>query len=189
MVIEGDTRASYAYSISQDTFVVLDDFVPPEGPAITSAQFATDGSSITVTFGAETNKALRPSAKFNCPFVFEFVQASESSCYWTDTKTVVIYPPPRNPEIVPGSTITLLANKVKAACTRPASECSGSTWHYSATQNVQVSSPATPLYPSVTFSAPSSIGSCLNLVLSLAASTGNGGRVWTSRTFTVVSNN
>ena len=48
-----------------------------------------------------------------------------------------------------------------------------------------IEAPAVPLLPTVLLSLPTQCGACNNLKLDLSASTGNGGRPWTSVVFNV----
>ena len=104
----------------------------------------------------------------------------EAQCSWTDTATVVIYPA-GNRLIGVGERVNITSgSELKAFCTQVDSSLCLSWKALPVTAAVVVRAPDSPLRPVVRISSPSVIGSCDAYVLDFLASTGSGGRDWTS---------
>lgn len=73
-----------------------------------------------------------------------------------------------------GNTAMLLGSKIKARCASGSTLCSQYT--YSATANVTITKPTSPLVPSPVLSYASTISSCAAMVVDASGSTGSGGR-------------
>ncbi len=160
---------------------------PLPAPSLSKAIFANDGSSITVTFDAETNRGGTLSS-FVCSNILDFACASSSKCQWQDASTIIAFVNSNAQCVKPGDTLGLSTTAmIRARCTASNGVCaSQSTWPISDVKSgLMVLSPITAVLPSVVITLPSTIGSCTSLTMDLSSSTGNGGRSWSNSSIIV----
>jgi hypothetical protein len=170
---------------------VLSASTQPPPPALTRAQFAADGSYLTIGFSAATNKA-GLSTTFACSALFDFVCAATSKCQWIDASTVRAYVA-GNTCTRPGAVLKLKQdNALKAKCLATGDDGSGractgyDTWLTAPVgSGMQISAPANALAPAVSISAPAVLGGCDDLRLDISSSVGSGGRAWSNVTAAV----
>ena len=153
-------------------------------PSMVSCQFSDSGHSISARFDSPTDQAPSRTVSWACDQLFIFDGASLSTCVWLDSKSVRITFPVVDDAgsavklVIPGDNVTLKGNTLRAFCTRSADLCSANP---TAEQlALKTSAPINPLAPTVVVTAPSTLGSCLNLTLDAAGSYGNGGRLYSS---------
>lgn len=158
--------------------------VQPIPPVMSSAQFASDGASVRVTFNSPTNRGGVSNLLPNCHNFFAFAGLSSTSrCVWLDDFTVDIFASGNGGPVV-GDSLVVKPNKIKAACTI-STGCS--SWNYTSTHAVMISSASNPLTPNVAISGPSEVGACDSVSIDIGRSSGGGGRDWASIIFKVES--
>jgi hypothetical protein len=188
----GPSAAEFDLTYSNGQVInVLSASAQPPPPALTRAQFAADGSYLTIALSAATNKA-GLSTTFTCSALFDFVCASTSKCQWIDASTVRAY--------VAGTTCTRPGavlklkqdNALQAKCLATGDDGSGractgyDTWLTAPVgSGMQIYAPANAVAPAVSISAPAVLGGCDDLRLDISSSTGSGGRAWANVTAAV----
>jgi hypothetical protein len=182
---------SSRYSIvfqSGHNLAVLGKLDVPAVPTLKSATFKSDGSAVIVTFDAATNMA-GYSSGFVCSTVLNFVGVAAAACQWTDASTITVYPSNSVPDaqkLVVTSPIQLIAgNGVRAACSYAATTCL--SWETAAAVEVLIAAPATRIRPVLSLSLPTTLSGCTAMTLDFSASSGSGGRRWSTPTFSVIS--
>jgi len=190
LVLGGAAAGDYSVVFTTGRAVSISTtFVPPSAPVLQSAKFSTSGSLVTVTFDSATDRNLNTATSFVCCSIFSFNTCTASTCFWSSASKVTIYPSATGTVLTVGSSLSLLTSTLRPECTVTDDISNCSTWDYATAATVVVAAPANPVNPVVSMSVPATIGSCLDLVISLTSSTGNGGRAWSSRVFTVTSSN
>jgi hypothetical protein len=102
-------------------------------------------------------------------------------CQWnSDAKTLQVLPSASDMRFNIGSYVFIKGNNLRARCPITVSTAECSLWPPSATQQCKILAPNTDTIPVVSISAPSSVGPCDDFLVDLSASTGFGGRDWTS---------
>lgn len=151
------------YSSSSPTGTILYSSAPPDPPVLNTAVFAASGASVTITFSSQTDYAatvLTTDVNWACSVVFTFLGSDETSCSWIDSLTVVAtFPANENAVLLePLGIVALNENATRAACSAE-NTAACPDYLYSIASNVTSASPASPVSPSVVWSAPSAIGS------------------------------
>jgi hypothetical protein len=185
----GMEKPKYAVNsiFNDSSFQVVSSDTPLPAPKLLEVIFSNDGSSMSATFDTITDYG-GLSTRFSCAALFDFACVSSSICQWVSTNEIEIAVTPMNSCVKPGDTLSLLAsNQIRAAC--PKSTCSShATWATSIRSNVIVQAPEIPTIPSLTITAPKTVGTCSFYTMDLTSSTGNGGRDWQNVTISVSSN-
>eukprot|EP01038_Epipyxis_sp_PR26KG_P005469 gene5469-7572_t len=165
---------------------VISSETEPPTPVLSSAQFSSDGSFITIEFDADTNRG-GVSTNFICNKLFDFTCASTSSCSWTDPSTVNAYiAPPSGTSssncVSFGSRLAIISSaKIKAACLASKVTCSSDSWEIvSNSSSVAIQNAIVPIVPKINIIAPSVIGSCQSLTVDASSSSGSGSRSWSN---------
>jgi sugar lactone lactonase YvrE len=159
-------------------------------PLMVSCQFSDSGHSITVRFDSPTDKVPSSSVSWVCDQLFIFDGAILSACLWLDSKSVRITFPVVDDVhstvklVIPGDPVTLKEKTLRAFCSRSADLCSANPTAEQIT--LTTTAPSNPLPPTVVITAPSTLGSCLNLTLDASGSYGNGGRLYSSVKWSVI---
>ena len=179
-----NTAYSVAFRNEVDSFLVLTRSQVPPAPTALSAVFSSSGNNILVTFDSQTNQmGSKGSAAFVCSTMFTVTDTAAGSCQWRSSSAVVYTPPP-NSILAPGSTMLFLGNKVKARCTlKPESGCNG--WTFSDAKILTVQAASNGLAPTVRLSTPTVLYECNDLSMDFSSSTGSGNRAWTRVSFAV----
>jgi hypothetical protein len=200
VTLQGTSHAEFSSVFAQNisTFTVLSRLVAPPAPKLLAAAFSKTGSFVTVTFDSATDQA-GLSVPFTCSHLLTFSYANMSTCLWTGTANVLVYPyykrqlltytglaeyNQQSSKVVAlrtGSLVTLLASKLKAQCT--VTSCT--SWAYAASASIRVLPSAAGTSPSLTISSPLILGTCDHLVLDLTSSSNDGGRNWQNLTVVV----
>jgi hypothetical protein len=185
--LEGIDSSKYTIIYANgDGITVNGPEVAVAGPVITLAQFSDDGTYVNILLSFESDEAYLPTA-FVCSEILEFENADTSQCVWQSGASIAVFSNFYS-TLLPGHTITLLPDKLKAACTDPRGACDG--WTYSPTQVVTVVSPDKPISPYVSLSGPTKIPHCSSISLNHFSSEGSaGGRSWTTFNVSVISSN
>jgi hypothetical protein len=195
-VLSGTNAAQFFASSA--VFQLLSSYEEPIAPVLTSADFSSNGISITIRFDSETDygstssrTALAESASVSpwaCDLLFTFDGASDSACAWLTSSLVrATFSTSANIDtsafIVPGGVVTLVADQVKAACGEGVSDCG--SYAYAASSSVTSEASSSPDSPVIIWNVPLVLGNCDNLTLDATGSYGNGGRPWASIAFSV----
>ena len=103
-------------------------------------------------------------------------------CQWTDSQTVYAYVSGGLNCAAPGDFVYMKESAaIKAACQSSSGVCpSHSNWPNATRTAIQIKQPLSTMPPVLVISMPRTIGACDSLSLDLTASTGNGGRDWSS---------
>eukprot|EP00605_Chrysophyceae_sp_TOSAG23-4_P000074 GSChrysophyteH1.ASY1.ANO1.76.1 assembled CDS len=162
----------------------------PPIPTLSSAAFSDDGGSVEVLFDSDTDMSKMTAREFPCASLLDFRGSASSICSWRSESIIEIFPTGflADDKLEIGSTVTLLAGKVKARCNSDeafADPCAG--WGYMPEGTITVDAPVNAIIPDVVISAPSLVGPCHSLPVDLLSSHGSGGREWSSVTFFVSS--
>ena len=162
---------------------------PTPPPAVVSAEFSNDGSSMALTFDNPTDEGatvLSTSySTFACSEILDFPGASEAACLWeSNTALLVQLSADANELIQVGDDVVLLANTIKAQCL--SGTCTSNL--YSSRTTLVLAMPSNPAQPTASLSASRRIGSCDDIELDPTGSDGAGGRSWQSVKWTVTSN-
>jgi hypothetical protein len=181
VTLTGATAAEYSVEYaSTNTLTVVAVGRPLPAPVLTTAQFSDDGSYVAVAFDSNTDRG-KLSTRFPCNALFTFACATTSSCLWTSSREVRVYldsstgcAAVQSPLSVDASTTVL-----KAQC--QSTSCETTSWPAADASTVlTIAAPASAIAPTVSVSAPSTIGDCDSLMLDVSASSGSGGREWAS---------
>eukprot|EP01040_Poterioochromonas_malhamensis_P014220 gene14220-15723_t len=170
-------------TVSQMDVTVTDTLIP----TLQSAMLSSDGRYCVISFSVQTDKG-GYSYSFPCTNLFTFSGDSLATCYWQDSSTIVIYPDlttdPLNALSV-GSIIMLsIVNNIYSVCPTGVTNCEPAM-AFPQTQIVEA--PLNPVTPTVVFNAPSAISGCASWTVDLTASSGDGGRGWSSKQIVVTS--
>jgi len=182
--VVNNTMYGIAFRGGINSFVVLTRAQAPPSPAVLSAIFSPAGNNILVSFDSPTNRAAwLVSASFACNTMFTVSDVGAGTCQWS-SNTVLVYTPPANSVVVPGSTMLFLGNRLKALCTlTPASSCNG--WPFSDAKILTVQTSAGAVVPTVQLSTPAVLNECNSLSMDFSSSTGAGNRAWSRVAFSV----
>jgi hypothetical protein len=160
---------------------------PPSPPQLQSAVFATDGSSVTITFDSATDHSTAAGAAV-CSETFAFPGAAHATCRWTSNAVVLVTFAAYDgtvPYAQPGDMLTLHPGAVKAKCDVGA-DCSA--YVSNPEQQLVIAAPASPVKPNVVVSLPSRVAYCANITIDASLSSGHGGRDWHSVSWVVRAN-
>jgi hypothetical protein len=172
--------SSTQYSVSYpngNTFTVLEMAASPNPPVCLTAFFSDNGGSIIFTFDIPTNRGQLPQ-NFQCTLLLLLSPSfSSRNCYWMDDQNLLMF---TNSDADPtiGSPVTLLSQRLKAACAPVGINCS--SWKSNSEQILTIQKPKNPISPTVQLIAPSTIGPCTSFPVDLTGSGGSGGRSWKS---------
>jgi hypothetical protein len=185
------------------SFDIISSATQPSAPQISTGRFSSDATTVAITFDSATDRGVKSKgsgtisahSSFVCSAMFastaqstgSSVDLSSTLCAWSSDGRMVSMSMNSYSVLIPGDSITLLANTVKAACPSSISASVCASWNYSSTSSATVSSPSSPLLPVVKISVPASIGSCDSLLLDVSESSGYGGRKWKSSSVSVLS--
>lgn len=181
--LAGESAEEYSVKFVQgNAITVLSSTEEPITPLLTSAIFANDGSSVTISFNSPTNRGMFVNF-FACSSLFSSAVLSAARCQWvSDTSINVIA---TESSISIGEPISLKANSVKAKCIASALACL--KWKSSSSSSVIVAAPPVPTIPIINIVAPALIGPCSSLLLDLTGSLGGGGRPFKTLSISVSS--
>ena len=153
---------------------------PLPSPNLLSVVFGNNGASFAIGFDTDTDQAGIVANYWPCSQLFVFPGSNYTTCSWSDSATVtgkfgVIVP--TKPYLSPGQSLTMLGGRLRATCLVPGLPRCQLNFATNAT-TVTVSSPSTPLVPSIVLIMPTQVGGCADLKLDLSATIGSGGRPW-----------
>ena len=161
---------------------------------LSSAVFSRDGSFVTVSFSAPTDRGGTAST-FQCNLLFVFLCVESAVCRWENAYTVsgFFFNSISSACAVPGDTIAIAPGAaIRAFCDITVRNCS--SVHKWATVAIPSSVVIqTPDYSSsfavVAISSPSTVRDCDDLVIDAMSSYGSGGRSWRNMSVLVESSN
>ena len=183
--ISGPSADQYIIQyVTSPLFAVISSDRAPTTPTLSSAQFTSNGVSITAVFSADTDKGLFTASYFPCSAIFQFPGSGSAVCQWMSLSSVNIVLG-SDGQVQVGQPLTLLPGKVKASCVTTADLCK--KWNFAASVSVTVTAPSNAMTPIVIIFSPAIIGACDTYSLDLSNSEGSGGRTWSNVTFSVSS--
>lgn len=183
--ISGPSASQYIIEyVTSPLFSVISNDKAPTTPTLSSAQFSSDGLTITAVFSADTDKGRITVSYFPCSSIFRFPGSGSAVCQWSSLSIVNIVLG-SDGKVQVGQALTLLPGQVKAACVSTADLCK--KWNFAATVLVTVTAPSNAMTPIVIIIAPRIIGPCDTYSLDLSNSEGSGGRTWSNVTYSVTS--
>lgn len=195
--LSGDSASEFnVVFVNRNDFTVIALSMPPAVPALTSVRFSGDGTYLSATFDADTNKASISLSSFACSDLFSFSGVAGATCSWESPSLIVINLG-NVASIAVGGTVTLLGVSsstfnITALCLNvlatPGTTACKDYGVISRTERI-VLVPLDAVVPVVGISAPSGIGSCDQFTMDLSSSTGTGGRAFTSISFVVTASN
>ena len=176
-------RSASEYTTEMYSVEILSSLSKIPAPDMVSCRFSDSGQSAVVQFRSPTDSAGFAAGTWPCSSLFSFINADKSTCSWIDSEAVsmtfgVVGVIDNYQYLIPGNTVTLLPNLLRAFCTRSRSFCSVNPTTNK--QTTTVLEPLNPASPTVILSAPSYISSCSNLSLDATASYGDGGRLYSA---------
>ncbi len=181
VAVSGTAGSEYTLITSgSSTIKVLSTNAEPAAPIMQSAVFSNDGTYFTVYFDSSTNQPVN----IFCNSIFAFNGVGSSTCVWDENRSSLrIYP---TSDLTVGNSIALKAFKIQAYCTDLVTKCQNWSKYSSATTVILLAPFAAGLtLPTVSISAPNTIGTCTSLTLDMTASLGAAGRPWLSAKLTV----
>jgi hypothetical protein len=155
-------------------------------PYISSALFDYSGSRILITFSTPTDSGqsilglTAVLTTWKCNLLFVFDGATEASCLWRNSKTVIVtlnYFHQSSRLILPGGPIELLPDVIKGVCVEKSSSICQS-YPYTPTSLIYSSVAKTHVLPQATLLMPSQHLLCQDLIIDPTQSYGHGNRVW-----------
>jgi hypothetical protein len=186
VVPSGTSAVEYSvvYGNNRDSFNIISADTEPPLPVYNQAIFSSDGSIVTLTFDARTDKGLQDTI-FDCQDLLEFSGKADATCEWSvDGSQIYIYLPSTS-TLTPGDPIDTVANKIKAFCTSTNADDCRDVWASVQVVTVNIDAPVDSMKPVVVISAPKVVGGCDSLAFDLSSSLNNGGRAWSSKSFSV----
>eukprot|EP01033_Poteriospumella_lacustris_P011065 gene11065-7872_t len=170
-----------SYQQASVTLSIVNVNLAPPVPKISRILFSDDLLKLLVVFNVATDQGASrfTSASFNCSAIVLYPGATGSVCSWINTTTLVasLSQIGSGSGPVPGDTVTLRPNIVKAAC-----ESSTSCGSYATVPrtSLSLSSADDPAIPSPVLVGPLSVSICSDITLNPMGSTGSGYRSWSS---------
>jgi hypothetical protein len=182
--ISGTDRAHY--SNVNATIILRSSLTTPSPPTLQSAVFSSDGLRVSISLDSASDRGATTitnyASTFTCSQLLTFSGASLCNCIWSSTSviTATISSTSSTASLLTvGSNITLQQNKIKAVCSF------GLTCAYANASYVIVTSPSSPIVPTVALVTAGKIGGCDSIVIDPTASVGSGGRQWKSVSWAV----
>lgn len=179
------SQTQLLYNLSAHTsFRLFATDTPLPVPVVSRAQFTSEGSAILVSFNVPTDRAVGPNA-FKCSVLFNFSGSQAAACLWLNDAVVRVVPR-ASAVMVVGSVVTLLPSVIRSACLTGSSPNACLTRAYSPMQSALLAAPESLPIPVVSIGAPnvfsrSSVAACqAPFTIDLGASSGAGGRDWSS---------
>jgi hypothetical protein len=154
-------------------------------PLIQRSEFSSDGRKIRVTFNSPTNRG--GVDVFNAALWFSSSSPlSPSLVRWVSNSSLEISAAGAAPlSLNVKDVLKLKKGVLKARCTSTVDR-SCSSWRSNDSQNSTIFAPSVAMTPVVTMWLASVIGPCDDLIVDLTSSSGSGGRLWKSVSFTVL---
>ena len=203
--ISGQDRENFTTASARVSILSINE--PLRAPELLSCAFDSSGGYAVITFSGPTDHAGITADVWPCGELFLFSEVNSTVCSWTSLSTVkVMFVEITALSLKPTDLLSVIGGLLRAAC-RPGTTCTNNyllrsqqfesrilhkdyTRHASSTSGtVVVQGPITPIPPVIAVIVPSKIGPCSALMIDLSASTGNGGRPWTSVLWTVAALN
>ena len=196
------------FTTSTTTVNIMNINQPLQAPALKSCKFDGSGGHLVIAFDQPTDQAGITANEWSCAQLFTFTDANTAICSWTSLSAVkVTFTTVTATSLKPSDILTVKVGMLRAAC-RSGTNCNSNhvlrSQHIhneivrkdsisyvplSSALSVIVQGPAQPVAPLIVIIVPTQIGACNDLLIDLSASTGNGGRPWTSVVWTVLAEN
>ena len=176
--ITGPSAVQYYNRIS--TVQVLSSSSPIPSPVMVLCQFSDSGQAVVVSFDTPTDSAGIAAVTWPCSSLFNFVSAPFTTCSWTNASavTMTFSATTTHVYLIPGNTVTLIADRLKAFCSGSVASCVLN--RASPTAFLSTRTANNPSSPVALINCPLLLGSCTNLIIDATSSYGNGGRPYNS---------
>ena len=209
-VVDDDGEGCFVLSLSEiagsGTFstssfvlhILKEGAASPTAPGLLSASFSSSGIFILAEFTEATDRAgsiLVSSQEsdvyspFSCSTIVSFTGSGSATCQWTSTTTLKaklhITPSSNSGYATVGSTFTILADTIKAACPNGVESSVCDSYSTNSALSVGISSGDTPIVPMVSISTATTVGACDDIIIDCSGSSGSGGRDWVSMSWSV----
>lgn len=209
LALTGRDRLSFAAMSTTTTVLGAKAALP--APSLISCIFDVSGAYVVITFNTPTDEAGITALTWQCDKLFTFRSAKSTVCSWTSLTTVRgTFDGSALSLLQPGDTLAVLGGLLRSACM--GTSCSSNAYLEvsdesdrsqfrlkspssdrmalsSSAAHVIVQAPTVSVVPTIVVGAPTQLGACNNLSVDLSASTGSGGRRWSSVTFSVAATN
>ena len=181
---------------------------PLPAPALESCKFDESGGYLVVNFDKSTDQGGITADTWPCSQLLEFAGSNQTICSWTSLSTIkVVFTSLSASSLKPSDTMSVRGGILRAAC-RGNIGCKNNfllksyqtdhaltgrdSMKYAAltsTLSVIVQRPAHPVAPLIIVLTPTQVGACNDLLIDLSASSGSGGRPWSSVVWSVLAQN
>ena len=181
---------------------------PLSAPFIESCKFDKSGGYVIVNFDKPTDQAGITADTWPCGQLLEFNRFNETMCSWTSLSTIkIVFTSLTASSLKPSDTMSVKGGMLRAAC-QAGVNCNnnivlksyqvdkkvvekGSMKYMPLTSSLSVivQGPTNPVAPLIVVIVPIRIGACNDIMIDLSASSGNGGRPWSSVVWTVLAQN
>ena len=203
LIVTGQDHSTFTTATAN--VLILSNDQPLTAPVLMPCMFDRSGGYLVVAFDKPTDQAGITADMWPCIKLLIFTDANITTCSWTSLSTIkVIFTAVTATSLKPSDTLSVRGGMLRAAC-RAMRSCSENYVLQSheidynitdriATRYAQLTSaltvivqrPSYPVIPSLLVSVPTQIGACNDLFIDLSASTGSGGRPWSSVAWTVL---
>ena len=187
LAVSGPDSAKYYKLGSAIRVTILSSTAPPPPPNLLKVTFSTSGANAYAYFDSATDGAQSVAeiafaiGAWPCKLLFTFKGVDNTVCDWMNNTVIQVgftSPPLGNSDLTVGSSVKLLAGRVKAECSSGnPSDCTSYAFAPGAT--VVADAPSNPTSPTIVLTMPSVIAKCDNLTVDATCSSGSGGRPWT----------
>jgi hypothetical protein len=184
LTVSGTSSSEY-YTPSTSKILILSSDAPLEAPVFQSALFGNLGVYVYFIFDRDTDKAGIVTTNWACSSLFVFSGASDSTCTWINSSyaRLKFNYASSTALLSVGGTVSLLGNKLRAACTNK--NCTANL--RSPYTNITASAPTNPTVPIVNINVATFSSPCDAVTIDASSSSGNGGRDWLEMTWSIVS--
>jgi hypothetical protein len=184
------SSGSYYNSVTS-AIVVNSAAAAPSPPVLASATFSDDGRKLLINFDTTTDSGATTivgyTGSFKCSLCLEFPGAAYVQCLWISGSQISAQLSGNSTAasgIVTGSSVTLLANRIKTGSCPSDVQCK-----YANSSVVIVAAPSNPVSPTVSLSVSATFRTCDNIVMDPSGTVGQAGRDWASVSWTVSASN
>ena len=187
--VTGPSSAEYNVSAAFATVAIIPILQPLLPPSLSFSILGDSGGNAFILFNAATDLAGILADEWTCSALFEFPSSGNSSCSWLNSSAVFVNFPSVWKTSLPlptvDSPVYLIPGLIRAAC-QPYTICSAN--FASESQFVYLSIPYHPVVPAVVLNAPNTVNLNDSIIIDPTASSGAGGRPWSTVRWTVTSN-
>ena len=187
LIVTGQDQSTFTTATTLVHILSVDQ--PLQAPRLLSSAFDSSGGYFTIKFDRPTDQAGIKADKWSCDDLFTFTGSNTTTCSWTSQSTIkATFADITASTLMPKAVVLVKGNLLRAAC-RSGTSCADNVGMNSDANSDSltiVQRPAYPMSPSLLVSIPALLGACNDLFIDLSASTGSGGRPWSSVAWTAL---